>query len=279
MSNIQLKLEKNVFSAGETLKGVALLEANKPLKTRGVYMSIKGKEKARIKRDEGYRRTVTDSDEKVLLDEQILLFSAPSISDGFHECSFAYNLPKECPPSYNGRNAKVEYAIQAYMDMPMRIALKDRHIFRIVDLGPTEHQPKPVSFESEPSQPIQISVTLQDNWVVRGRPIQGTVSYFNKSEQMVRCIRAKLSCKENTFVKGETEYVDIAGHEIRIPVASRNASKFSAEFTFPVPANFPTSMSGHFFNVRAFLNIRLNIAWHKDVQCQQAVRIMPPIDH
>lgn len=127
---LNVTLEKVTYTPGETISGTLHLEVLKPIKITAVRISLRGKEKAWVRRRRG-RRSVTYFAEHIHFQQYVTCFgfSKASGRKGDAELSagtFAYNfsfaLPVNIPPSFDcpGPNAActLAYTLKAYVDIP-----------------------------------------------------------------------------------------------------------------------------------------------------------------
>ena len=154
--HIDLKTEKTIHVAGETVKGNFILTTNKSFKVRDVSVSMYCKERTNIKTISSnrflnklytpapaghnvYKALYTliswDVSQSELFPsigaKQLDLYTL-EIPAGIKQFPFEFILPEDIPESYKGRSVSITYTIEAKVDIPNSIGLRKTQEITIV---------------------------------------------------------------------------------------------------------------------------------------------------
>ena len=123
------------------MTGTVELRLDAPVRARGVRLRLTGEEFTHITRSTG-KTTVTYLDRRPILQDEIVFAGevrlatfAEGLADawntilnrvehaeipaGVHRYPFAFTLPEDAPPTYDGSSAEVVYRLLAYVDVPL----------------------------------------------------------------------------------------------------------------------------------------------------------------
>ncbi|CAJ0569981.1 unnamed protein product, partial [Mesorhabditis spiculigera] len=141
ISSFDIRLQKDVYYAGEQLQGTVLLENTENVKIRGIRVLLRGKVHAILKVvKSGERRTVKD--DQYVLDEKTLIWgkdkaddseSIPILPRGMHQFPFHFSLPQTTLPcSYESRYGTIRYYIKVIIDVPYASSPQGIKYFTII---------------------------------------------------------------------------------------------------------------------------------------------------
>ncbi|CAP23657.2 Protein CBR-ARRD-6 [Caenorhabditis briggsae] len=141
ISSFDIRLNKDVYYAGETISGSVLLENTENIKIRGIRVLLRGKVHATLKVvKSGERRTLKD--DQYVLDEKQLLWgkdkndesdSVPILARGVHQFSFNFDLPQSSLPcSLESRHCTIRYYFKVIIDIPYASSPQGIKYFTII---------------------------------------------------------------------------------------------------------------------------------------------------
>uniref|UniRef100_A0A7E4W6C0 Arrestin_C domain-containing protein n=1 Tax=Panagrellus redivivus TaxID=6233 RepID=A0A7E4W6C0_PANRE len=127
ITSFDIRLEKDVYYAGEPLTGCVVLENTENIKIRGIRVLLRGKAHVQLKvMKSGERKTLKD--DQYLLDEKIVIWgkdkSEPPdaqqiLPRGMHTFNFAFQLPQcQMPCSLETRMGTIRYYVKCIIDIP-----------------------------------------------------------------------------------------------------------------------------------------------------------------
>jgi outer membrane protein assembly factor BamB len=142
--SLQVLLDRNSYTAGETVSGTVELLLKKPLRTRGVRVYLTGSENTSIRVTRGMGRdetTRTYTASRPLTNQGFILFGGdrvgmlkalgetlesvarslpyPILPAGPHRYPFQFELPDDALPTWSGNHATVAYSLRAEVDVPV----------------------------------------------------------------------------------------------------------------------------------------------------------------
>lgn len=128
ITSFDIKLEKDVYYAGETIVGVVVLENAEPIKIRGIRVFLRGRSRVQWKiLKSGESRTLKD--DQYLLDEKLLIWgkdkyeegadSTQVLPRGMHQLNFSFQLPQcQMPCSLETKTGTIRYYVKVIIDIP-----------------------------------------------------------------------------------------------------------------------------------------------------------------
>ena len=152
-SNMRLKQfhirytnNQRVFYPSQLLSGQVVLEITKPVKARGVHLTLRGEAYAKWTEPDyqGMRQTQWE-DQKTYLNRRITLWGReygnptgdnPVLSLGVHTFTFSFQLPANLPSSFEslGRaRAYIRYWVAAKVDRPWKLNYKCKRPFAVIE--------------------------------------------------------------------------------------------------------------------------------------------------
>ncbi|KJH48238.1 arrestin domain protein [Dictyocaulus viviparus] len=121
ISSFDIRLDKEIYYAGERLSGNVLLENTENIKIKGIRVLLRGKVHASLKVvKSGERRTIKD--DQYVVDEKLLIWGkdkceesevVPILARGVHQFPFVFHLPQTTLPcSLECRYGTIRYYIK-----------------------------------------------------------------------------------------------------------------------------------------------------------------------
>jgi hypothetical protein len=132
--DMEIRLEKNTYNAGETAKGTLLIRADKSLKVRKLKFSVRGKERYEENRNVINRTMYGSLFENWIEKYDVFFFEdlspflksinasldyddSKEILQGNFAIPFHFSIPHNALESYHGRNAHIVYEVGISADM------------------------------------------------------------------------------------------------------------------------------------------------------------------
>ncbi|CAD5215205.1 unnamed protein product [Bursaphelenchus xylophilus] len=127
ITSFDIRLEKDVYYAGEAVVGCVVLENSEPIKIRGVRVFLRGRARAQWKvLKSGESRTLKD--DQYLLDEKYVIWGKDKHDDpegiqilprGLHQFNFTFQLPQsQLPCSLETKAGTIRYYVKVIIDIP-----------------------------------------------------------------------------------------------------------------------------------------------------------------
>ncbi|KAE9551873.1 hypothetical protein FO519_004922 [Halicephalobus sp. NKZ332] len=127
ITSFDIRLDKDVYYAGEPLTGCVVLENSENIKIRGIRVLLRGKAHVQLKvMKSGERKTLKD--DQYLLDEKIVIWGKDKHEEpdatqilprGMHQFNFAFQLPQcQMPCSLETRMGTIRYYVKCIIDIP-----------------------------------------------------------------------------------------------------------------------------------------------------------------
>ena len=127
ITSFDIRLEKDVYYAGEQVIGCVVLENSDPIKVRGVRVFLRGRARTQWKvLKSGESKTLKD--DQYLLDEKTTIWGCSKndepdavqiLSKGLHQFNFSFQLPQcQLPGSLETKSGTIRYYIKVLIDIP-----------------------------------------------------------------------------------------------------------------------------------------------------------------
>ncbi|XP_058809351.1 arrestin domain-containing protein 3-like isoform X4 [Phymastichus coffea] len=198
ISEFDIKLEKEVYYAGETIRGHVILHTSENFKLRSMRLAVRGQAHAEWKvLVSGERRNVKD--DQYFVDERTVVWGQessegpiPILPRGKHQFPFAFQLPESALPcSFESRTGYIRYYVKATVDRPYASPPQGLKYFTL--LGPhidcmDEQYLKPVLGREVRTSccfccrrnPVELSAQLERSAYVCGESIKLRASIDNR---------------------------------------------------------------------------------------------------
>jgi hypothetical protein len=233
---LQVLLEQQSYTAGETVRGTVELLLAKPLKTRGVRIYLTGSEETwiRVSRGIGENETTTTyRSSRTIVNQGLTLFGGnpvgplqalgetlesvarslpyPLLPAGRHRYPFQLTLPEDALPTWSGEHAKVAYSIQAEVDVPVGRDLRFDGILYVIAPDTWSIIPARRSERHLPGGLLgafQADVSMEFEF--RGCPLrwkerlEGKLRIRNRSQKKIRAATISLLSVESAEANGHT---------------------------------------------------------------------------
>lgn len=199
-----IRLEKEMFYAGEVLTGHIFLNTLENFKLRAIRIVLRGKAHAEWKVVvSGDKRTVKD--DQYFIDERSIIWgkdkpegNIPILPRGSHSFPFRFQLPESSLPcSFESKTSTIRYYVKATIDIPYASPPQGIKYFTII--GPhidcmDDSYLKPMQAHDKRAscclccqrRPVSLRVQLERSAYVCGESVKLKADIDNQSEQIVR---------------------------------------------------------------------------------------------
>jgi Arrestin (or S-antigen), N-terminal domain len=189
-----------------------------------------------------------------------------------------FDLPADAPPSYRGYAGRIEYTLEAHVDIPWWPDRFSQFVLP-VHQAPTEPKRKPGLFSTAPTGPLGtelvLEVSLDDTEVVPGDVLRGVVALNNAAHHKVTRLVASLVADElYPLAEGARSRV-FTGPKVTI-FEGRPRDGTTYAFEAPVPVEARPSFKSHYFELTWRLQVRALISFGSDVFAGPAITVHPP---
>ena len=283
MKEIAIELSREAFIPGELIEGAVSLLIDKPVSARAVKLEILGYEKTRIQKGSGDDSHIYKETNYIL--RQNIILHGPmydnrmELAPGNYVFEFEFIMPESALPSYKGSNVKIEYELEARVDVPWWFDIVDKrqiYVFRSRD--PLRFLRNPVTFQSENyyhqySNKPAFFAQITKGGFIAGEVIEGTVAMKNTYSSKIRKIYVNLRGVEFAKASSVTERITHFNERIEIPVHDMFEG-IPKLFYISAPRNCPSSYEGILSNFRWGLEVGLDIPFAFDIKALHPVEIL-----
>jgi hypothetical protein len=301
-------MQKQVYSLGEEVSGIVHASLDKPISQRSAAIHLIGKERTEITYQQtvqpghtqqtgigtviqGYQRmgqpssTQQTRTETAVQESEFLHQEYPmplpvdekgKFSPGEHTAPFKFMLQQGLPASYAGRHARIQYLIEAKIDVPMGIDVRESTQFNVVSSISQPLQSGPVSAYSNSwgnPQSTGISFTTDKGQYGRGEIVSGKCLFRNPSSKDLRKIDINLKWIEMASAQNQRTTTEVMRQDFQVPVGGR-AFQGETPFSINIPGQAPPTYEARLSNVKCFLTASMDIAMGLDVAASQMISIV-----
>ena len=296
MNAINLKLNKQNYTAGDSVEGEVSIELDEATPFRGVRVRLHGYEEACWTTGSGKSRH-THSEKLVYFKEELTLFGRPPLplpqlaadslqgffakdrydrlDGGTHRYRFSYQLPPVLPGWYesNASRSEIKYEVVAYVDLPLKLDLRATQPLAVYE-RPGTSTPEPViatkqkSFLFDSRSSIEASFHLDKNTFFPGERLSGWLDVANRSPKPVKAARIELQQVERLRAHSAThesvETVCSAAYP-QCAVSPQAQERLPIEFQIPQDVHASIQQST-LVRVEHQLRVVLEIPWAVDLK-------------
>lgn len=212
--------------------------------------------------------------------------SGTTLDRGRHEFSVSATIPHDAPPTLDGRKCRIFYTLTVTIDRALARDPKEEFSFRVVP-RPAEFEPQPVVarypgpdghgfWERMFGKQAQLTLVLDRDTVLPGDEVECMLGLEAGQPISVRCVEARVLCREATQAGGHTDSYTHAGPWLQIYGQGELPGEFSHRFTLPVEFVGPPSTTAHVFNVDWFIQVNFDVPWAADPNIQAPLRVVLP---
>ena len=275
-NRISVELPRASYYTGDVVAGSVVLETDKEVDARGLYLDVLGRESTVISRGSGKQR-VTYRSQADILGWRLPLHAAGVVPPGVQRFPFQFQIPVDGLPSYTGTHAKVVYVITARLDVPWwPDAVRNETVFVFFARESVRTFANPVRFWSgDPNDQTgpQVYVELDGDRFFARELIGCRITLLRLGEHRVRRVYVRLVGGEWARAQRAEETTTTTISELDIPM---EAIRVGQPFTFevPIPADIQSSYKGTYSYYSYLLRIGLDIAWATDLVAETPLVIV-----
>ncbi|XP_059468819.1 arrestin domain-containing protein 2-like [Neocloeon triangulifer] len=279
-----IRLEREMYYAGETVCGNVILDTVENFKLRAVRVVLRGKAHAEWKVVvSGDRRTVKD--DQYFVDDRAIIWgkdkpegNVPILPRGLHQFPFRFQLPESSLPcSFESKPGFIRYYIKVTIDVPYASPPQGMKYFTII--GPhidcmDDQYLKPMIGQDKKTTccfccergPVSLRAQLERSAYVCGESIKLRADVDNQGEEEVR-LKVKLLQYVEYFIDrgvlGVTREVQHPVLEYRgEPVKPGTHAKWDSAQSLVVPT-MPPSMVGVCRLLQLYYVLKVNLEFEK----------------
>ncbi|XP_063230472.1 arrestin domain-containing protein 2-like isoform X2 [Bacillus rossius redtenbacheri] len=277
-----IRLEREMYYAGETLAGHVVLDTVENFKLRAVRVVLRGKAHAEWKVVvSGDRRTVKD--DQYFLDDRTIIWDKPEghvpiLPRGLHQFPFRFQLPESSLPcSFESKPGYIRYYIKVTVDIPYASPPQGMKYFTVI--GPhidcmDEQYLKPMVGQDKRTTcclccekgPVVLRTQLERSAYVCGESIKLRASVDNQGQEEVRLKVRLLQYVEYFIDRGVLGVNKEAQHLVLEykgdPVGPNTRSKWDSSQSLVVPV-MPPTLVGVCRLLQIYYVLKVNLEFEK----------------
>jgi len=271
-NRIWVELPQPSYFTGDVVSGAVVLETDKPVDARGLFLDILGRESTVITRHQG-KQSVTYRSHADLIGWRIPLHGPGVAPPGVQRFPFQFQIPVNGLPSYRGTHATVEYGVTARLDVPWWPDAVAQVPISVFFARPSVRTfSDPVRFRSGGGGP-EIYVELDGSKFFARELIGCRITILRVGDHRVRRVYVKLIGGEWARAQNATETTTSTITELDIPMATIRVGEPFA-FEIPILAEVQSSYRGTYSYYSYLLQIGLDIAWATDLVAETPLVIV-----
>jgi hypothetical protein len=259
MRRISLNLEKKTYLPGDRIEGLVIVSTDEYFECNRVVLSIKGQERSRVVRGSGDTRRVY-LEKKQHINKQNELVGATAIQAGETSFPFSFVLPRNIPCSFQGTYGKIEYKLEAKVEVSWAI---DPKVRQKVTINTKQEMPNEQSvYETLDKNGARLlSVQLPSDMIRLGRNY--AIKLMVSSEAKIRGVRIELVHHESVSPKGhkatrKQKLAKLFLKELELP------REMWINATISTPNEWLLPFKSELIETYYKLKVTLDIAWRID---------------
>jgi len=261
-----VQIDKPFYLPGQRLQGQVQLNLKQPTKIRSLDVSFQGTENVHFTTGAGKNKR-TYKATNPMLDAGLELSGQTPVPAGTTNFPFAFDIPPNALPSYQGKAAKVTWMLAAKADIPWSGDLK-QDVYPIV-VNPFNRPPVPVAFENPEASP-KIRLELSSNVYQPGETLEGEFVLLEAAN--IRAVRLQLFLLEQATGQGKVigtssgssvEKMKI-GEKLEWPRDNLQAAR-GIPFQIPISTQAAFTYTGKYSSIAWYLEATLDIPHHGDI--------------
>src|SRR2546425_10365535 len=266
-NRIWVELPRPSYYTGDVVSGNVVLQTEKEVDARGLYLDILGREATEITRQQG-KTSVTYRSHADLITWRVPLHAAGTVPPGVQRFPSQFQIPVYGLPSYVGTHAKVTYGVTARLDVPWwPDAVWQEQIFVFFARESVRTFSKPVRFWSGDARDQtgpQVYVEMDGDRFFAREFIGCRITILRLGEHRVRRVYVRLVAGEWARAQNTEETTTKTISDLEIPM---DRIKVGEPFMFeiPIPADVQSAYRGTYSYYTYLLRIGLDIAWATDL--------------
>lgn len=296
----------DLLTPGKTFETSVRIELDKPTRVRGIKARFYGAERTKA----NYTTTSVDSKGRMkthhhtavdyvpIVEEHFVLHGTPSagfisgigdavstmfgggqselMEPGTYEFPVSLAIPKDAPPSFEGKRCSVFYRLEVQIDVPIWPDPKLDYAFELLrqptPLGETSaayvKQPNPKKgrgfWERALGKDVEVEVAIDSNVLIAGQKTRAMVAIKANEPFKLDQISLAMIGLEKSEASGHTDSYSHVRPLHNIEVNKSILTELNREFEFTATTDGPYTTTGQKFTVDWFIEVRLDVPWAKD---------------
>lgn len=299
--SIQISLERNEYTAGETAKGTLIISSDKNFKVQGFEFSVSGEERIEIKLDES-----TSKQFSIIFSKDLSHFlnsigttvgdddndNTLKVAAGSWRVPFEFTIPEYTLESYEGEYAKIIYKIKAAANRVWRedvdaslsfTVFNQKRQYLKFDRAITEEiDEKRENEEIIEQRNSRIILKLEgdnNNTFSPGETIRGKITIESSKILKRRKIEVVLGAIEFVQAQGQTKRTEIHPKykekiEWNKAGDNNNNSSIVVPFEMHIPKEIRRSYLGEYSEYYWLLEAKADIPWSDDLYDRTIIQIV-----
>ena len=296
---IKILPEQTNLLPGESTQVQIVVTLDEPLKVRSIVAKFNGYERTLAKytkKVNGRTKTKTAEQKHMLCSETFVLQgedkgilsrsfnsilgvfgggTGETLPAGEHEFSFDVFIPNDAAASFFGVKCERQYRVELRVDIPFKFDLKKNQRLRILPIkSNVETNSVHVIYPDDTGKSlldrafgkkVKLNLALDRDQFMPGQKVLSMLVVESDDPLEVNQIKATLCGHESSYAKFHRDSHDHRHElaEIASPEVISKESTFEFELDIPNSIDPPTG-SGKHFDVKWWVEIRLDVPWAKD---------------
>ena len=297
---------ENTLTPGKTFETTVHIELDQPTRVRGIKARFFGAERT----EADYTTTSTDSKGRMqthhhtaveyvpIVEEHFVLHGTPStgffsgIGDavstmfgggqsetmeaGSYDFPVSFAIPKNAPPSFEGKKCSVFYRLEIQIDVPIWPDPKLDYAFQLLRL-PTPVEETLPAYAKHPDskkgrgfwdwalgKDVEVEVAIDSDVLAAGQQSQAMVAIKANEPFKLDQISLAMIGQEKSKARGHTDSYSHVRPLHDVEVNKSILTELNREFSFTATSEGPYTSTGQKFSVDWFIEVRLDVPWAKD---------------
>ena len=305
---------ENTLTPGKTFETTVHIELDQPTRVRGIKARFFGAERT----EANYTTTSTDSKGRMqthhhtaveyvpIVEEHFVLHGTPStgffsgIGDavstmfgggqsetmeaGSYDFPVSFAIPKDVPPSFEGKKCSVFYRLETQIDVPIWPDPKLDCAFKLLR-QPTPLEKTSPAYVQYPDpkkgrgfwdrtlgKDVEVEVVIDSDVLVAGQETRAMVAVKANEPFKLAQISLAMIGQEKSQAHGHTDSYSHVRPLHDVEVNKSILTELNREFSFTVTSKGPYTSTGQKFSVDWFIEVRLDVPWAKDPYVKIPIR-------
>lgn len=282
---------------GDRVNTRVLLSLDQSVRFRSVTAAFEGRERVKLEVPSGdsddertIRKTNRIADDLFLLagaepagwfgnalDSVRSLFgngSAGNLDQGVHEYQVSWDIPADALPSFDGKNADINYRLTIRVDRPLRrddvfdLEFMVRPALMPLSRSVTVSYPNDDSglVARSLSKALRANVTLAKDAYRVGDTITGNVSIEVDDPVDIKALNVALFGEEHVRINLHSEKSQKRYGQFKLASAMRCETVWQGEFSFAVDDVPNSTVHGKYFKFDWYVELHIDVAWAIDTR-------------
>ncbi|TFG32972.1 hypothetical protein EU527_09005 [Candidatus Thorarchaeota archaeon] len=196
MRIVDIHFQNRRLLPGDILAGVVEIKTNKPFGCNRVVLKLKGKEHTEY--SAGENRV---SDDKTIIGRVFRVSEGKTIPEGITRIPFSIDLPKQLSPTYEGTYGRIEYTLEAVVEVNWTLDPKCKKEFRVLQNRPPYIEDS-IGLEPSTITDDELQVQLDEKCLRLDTGIN--VQFKVKERSRVRGVRFEIIREEDAVCRSRT---------------------------------------------------------------------------